>query len=50
MIRQAFERLGNIFGSEQKILLSLKLSAMLVNWLVCFLDWVWGFFRTSMCS
>lgn len=32
MIRQAYERLDNIFGTEQKILLLfLKLSAILVN-------------------
>ena len=41
MIRQAYERLGNISGTEQKILLLfLKPSAILVNWLVCFLDWI----------
>lgn len=37
MIRQAYERLDHIFGTEQKILLLfLNLSAILVNWLVPF--------------
>lgn len=45
MIRQAYERFANIFGTEQKILLLfLKLSATPVNWLVRFLDWILSFF------
>lgn len=51
MVRQAYKRLDNIFGTEQKILLLfLEISAILVN--VWFAFWA-GFcysFRTPMCS
>lgn len=51
MVRQAYKRLDNIFGTEKKILLLfLELSAILVNGLVCFLDWILLFFRTPLCS
>lgn len=45
MVRQAYKRLDNIVGTEQKILLLfLELSAVLVNGLVCFLGWILLFF------
>lgn len=48
MVRQAYKRLDNIVGTEQKILLLfLELSAVLVNGLVCFLGWILLFFQDT---
>lgn len=50
MIRQAYERLDHIFGREQKILLLfLKLSAVLVNWLVSFWTGLCHFLSGHLC-
>lgn len=40
MVRQAYKRLDNIFGTEQKILLLLLEFSAILNGLVCFLDWI----------